>query len=71
VLTLTPDATQAPSQAGLRVQLTEDPDETDQVIEEAGARVFVEETVVDYLDDKELDADVVDERTRFALRERT
>jgi iron-sulfur cluster assembly protein len=51
----------------LQVLVAEAPDDSDAVIEDQGARVFVEDTVSTFLDDKELDAEVVDERVRFSL----
>jgi Fe-S cluster assembly iron-binding protein IscA len=51
----------------LQLSVAEEPAVGDDVIEEHGARVFVEDTVSDYLDDKQLDAEVVDERVRFSL----
>lgn len=53
----------------LQLSVAEEPSDGDEVIEEHGARVFVEETVSGYLDDKELDAEVIDERVRFSLGE--
>jgi iron-sulfur cluster assembly protein len=41
---------------GLQLTAATAPDESDQVIEAAGARVFVEERAAAYLDDKILDA---------------
>ncbi len=58
------DATPA---AELQVAVAEEPGADDEVIEDQGARVFVEDTVSGYLDDKLLDAEVVDERVRFSL----
>ena len=51
----------------LQLSVAEEPAVGDEVIEEEGARVFVEDTVSDYLDDKHLDAEVIDERVRFSL----
>jgi Fe-S cluster assembly iron-binding protein IscA len=53
----------------LQIAVTVEPDLGDQVIEEAGARVFVEDTVAPYLEDKLLDAEVVDEQVQFTLGE--
>lgn len=41
----------------------------DEVIEDRGARVFIEDTVTSYLDDKQLDAQIVDRQVRFSLAE--
>jgi Fe-S cluster assembly iron-binding protein IscA len=51
----------------LQLAVVERPVEGDEVVEEQGARVFIEDTVAGYLDDKQLDVDVVDERVRFSL----
>jgi iron-sulfur cluster assembly protein len=51
----------------LQLSVADEPTDTDEVIEEQGARVFVEDTVCDYLEDKQLDAEVIDERVRFSL----
>lgn len=51
----------------LQVEVAEQPGEGDEVIEEAGARVFVEDSVCGYLQDKKLKAEVVKERVRFSL----
>ena len=74
---------QTPGETGLRIassapepedpgalQLTAavGPDENDQVIEAAGARVFVEPRAAAYLDDKVLDAQLDEQGTaRFTL----
>ena len=74
---------QTPAETGLRIassapepedpgalQLTAaaGPDENDQVIEAAGARVFVEPQAAAYLDDKVLDAQLDEQGTaRFTL----
>lgn len=41
---------------GLAVDVTPAPEEADQVVESAGARVFLEPTAAEMLDDKVLDA---------------
>lgn len=53
----------------LEVTIASSPDADDKVIEESGARVFVQESVVEYLDGKTLDAQVDDERVGFTLIE--
>lgn len=53
----------------LQVTVAEGPGEGDHVIEEQGARVFVEDSVSTYLDDLKLDAELVDERVRFSLEQ--
>jgi iron-sulfur cluster assembly protein len=54
---------------GFELNLVEDPDEGDEVIEEAGARVFVEPETAVYLEDKILDATIAGNRVQFSLRE--
>jgi hypothetical protein len=49
----------------------EHPEEGDQVIEEAGAGVFVEPDIVVYPEDKTLDATVAGDRVQFRLSEQT
>ncbi|MCL2418323.1 MAG: HesB/YadR/YfhF-family protein [Conexibacteraceae bacterium] len=51
----------------LQVRLAVEPGDHDEVIEEAGARVFVEDAVTQYLDDKLLDVNLDGEQVRFAL----
>ena len=50
----------APDSPALHVIPTQAPQPGDQVVEEAGARVFLEETAATTLDDKVLDAQVDD-----------
>ena len=54
----------------LSITLAATPAETDRVIDQQGARVFVDEPVADYLDDKVLDAEVAGEQVSFVLGER-
>ncbi|HET6625786.1 MAG TPA: Fe-S cluster assembly protein HesB [Nocardioidaceae bacterium] len=56
-LRISQDATDSPA---LHVMPTETPQPGDQVLEDAGARVFLEETAAETLDDKILDAQVDD-----------
>jgi iron-sulfur cluster assembly protein len=51
----------------LQLSVAEEPADGDEVIEEQGARLFVEDTVSGYLDDKQLDAEVAEERVSFSL----
>jgi Fe-S cluster assembly iron-binding protein IscA len=51
----------------LTVMIAEEPHETDQVLDEGGARVFVDELVAPVLDDKLLDANVASEGVSFTL----
>lgn len=57
----------AAAATGLQVGLAESPDTNDEVIEEGGARVFVEDTAAMLLDDKVLDADRSGEQVRFSI----
>ena len=53
--------------SALQVHLAVEPGDNDEVIEEAGARVFVEGSVTDFLDDKLLDVDRDGEQVRFSI----
>ncbi|HZE04369.1 MAG TPA: hypothetical protein VE127_04035 [Solirubrobacteraceae bacterium] len=44
-----------------------EPEVADQIIESAGARVFVDDRLTDLLDDKKLDAAVDGEQVQFRL----
>ncbi len=55
--------------ASLEVSVAETPAETDQVVDESGARVFVEADAVPLLDDKLLDAQIDGTRVGFMLSE--
>lgn len=57
--------------AALEVTVAEQPAETDQVVSEAGARVFVEADAVPLLDDKLLDAQIEGTRVGFTLSEQS
>ena len=54
----------------LEVSVAETPAETDQVVSESGARVFVEADAIPLLDDKQLDAQIEGTRVGFMLSER-
>jgi Fe-S cluster assembly iron-binding protein IscA len=60
---------EAEGDAALEVTVAEQPAETDQVVSEAGARVFVEADAVPLLDDKLLDAQIDGTRVGFTLSE--
>jgi Fe-S cluster assembly iron-binding protein IscA len=60
-------ATDGGASTGLEVALATEPDNGDEVIEEAGARVFLEDTVAELLDDKLLDVDRSGDQVRFSL----
>lgn len=53
----------------LRLAATEGPLEGDEVIEEEGARVFLDQEIVPALEDKQLDAELSTEGIRFRLLE--
>ncbi len=55
--------------SSLEVTVAAPPAETDQVVSEAGARVFVEADAVPLLDDKLLDAQIEGTRVGFTLSE--
>lgn len=57
----------APDPIALQMAVAGEPASDDQVIEDAGARVFVQDTLSDALSDKELDAAVEGERVEFRL----
>lgn len=72
-----------PEEAGLRIQaelisetegtlgltIVEQPEAADQVIEEKGAHVFVDDGLAPLLEDKVLDAELHEEGVAFTLRE--
>jgi iron-sulfur cluster assembly protein len=51
----------------VEVTLVAEPEAMDQKIDEAGARVFVDETAAEFLDDKILDASVEARGVRFTI----
>ena len=83
VKTIADEAPELPYDSGLRIEaeptgegemgfeltMVPSPEEGDQVIEEAGASVFVESQTALYLEDKILDATVVGNRIQFRLGE--
>ena len=54
-------------QATLEVSVADTPAATDQVVDESGARVFVDEEAIPLLDDKLLDASVEGTRVGFTI----
>jgi Fe-S cluster assembly iron-binding protein IscA len=56
-----------PGESQLMVSIVDGPDDADEVVEEVGAAVCIEPTVVEELADRELDATVVDGEVRFSL----
>jgi Fe-S cluster assembly iron-binding protein IscA len=61
------DGPEAARETGLQVLVVEGPAETDQVVDESGARVFVEEAVAPLLDDKLLDANIAEKGVSFSI----
>ena len=53
----------------LEVTVAEVPADTDQVVDEDGARVFIEEQAIALLDDKLLDAQIEGQRVGFYIGE--
>jgi iron-sulfur cluster assembly protein len=60
-----PTGADAPS--ALQVRLAAEPNDHDEVIEDSGARVFVEDVVTGFLEDKLLDVDRDGDQVRFAI----
>ena len=58
------------TEASLKLRIVPLPAEDDEVIEEHGARVFVESEAASLLDDKLLDAEIEGTRVGFMLSER-
>lgn len=58
------------AQDGLQMSLAPQPEEGDQVIDDAGARVFMPTETATLLDTQELDAAATPEGTGFSLRAR-
>jgi Fe-S cluster assembly iron-binding protein IscA len=59
----------AAEQEALEVSIAEVPAESDQVVDERGARVFVEEGAADLLDDRLLDAEIDGTQVGFLIIE--
>jgi iron-sulfur cluster assembly protein len=57
------------TQTRLAVTVAEVPNEDDQVIEQEGARVFVDSAVSALLEDKTLDADTAENGVHFTLKD--
>jgi iron-sulfur cluster assembly protein len=53
--------------ATLEIALVQGPADTDEVVDEQGARVFLDEAVAPLLDNKVLDASIEQERVSFIL----
>jgi len=55
------------SQASLEIALAPAPGPSDQVIDAEGATIYLEQNAADFLDDKQLDADVEGDQIRFSV----
>lgn len=64
-------AGQATPEADLQLSVVSLPAEDDEVIEEHGARLFLDHNASRLLDDKVLDADIEQNRVAFTLAEQT
>lgn len=58
-------------QTSLELSVVSLPAEDDEVIEEQGARVFLEREAAELLDDKVLDASVVQDQVAFTIADQT
>lgn len=66
-----PAGVDAAESGQLQVTIAKVPAEADQVIDEEGARVFVDEAAADFLADKTLDATISGEEVSFALADQS
>ena len=66
---ISPRVPEGLERGGVDLSLVEVPAEADQVVEEQGARVFVDNQLAPELDDKVLDASVQEDRVQFRLME--
>jgi iron-sulfur cluster assembly protein len=57
--------------ATIGISAVSEPDDHDEVVEEHGARVFLDQSLADYLEDKVLDIEFDDEQARFVVAEQT
>lgn len=55
------------SEASLEIALAPEPGPSDQVIDAEGATIYLEPNAADFLDDKQLDADVEGDQIRFSV----
>ncbi len=55
------------SEASLEIALAPEPGPGDQVIDAEGATIYLEPNAADFLDDKQLDADVEGDQIRFSV----
>jgi iron-sulfur cluster assembly protein len=63
-------ATQAGTDVGLEISISEAPLEGDAVVEEGGAHVFLDDMAAFALDDKELDARMEGDEIEFGILDR-
>ena len=56
-----------PAETSVEITLVDEPEATDRTVEEAGARVFVDEGTAEFLEDKVLDAAVDARGVRFLI----
>jgi iron-sulfur cluster assembly protein len=70
---ITPAASAVPTAEDLRVVMARKPEDTDEVLEQPAGRlrVFIAEEVAEFLDDKLLDAELVEDRVLFSLEEQS
>jgi Fe-S cluster assembly iron-binding protein IscA len=64
-------ALEAAADGGLRLSVVPWPAEDDEVIEEEGARVFLDQEAASLLDDKILDADLEGSQVQFTIADQT
>ena len=55
------------SQTSLEIALAPEPGPSDQIIDAEGATIYLERNAADFLDDKQLDADVQGDQIRFSV----
>ena len=60
---------QTDSQASLEIALAPEPGQGDQIVDAEGATVYLEQNAADFLQDKQLDADVEGDQVRFSVTE--
>jgi Fe-S cluster assembly iron-binding protein IscA len=68
-LRISPQAQTDGQQGGIELSVVESALEGDEVIEDEGARVFVDSELAPYLDDKVLDASAVGDQVQFSVTE--
>jgi len=57
------------SQASLEIALAPEPGQGDKIVDAEGATVYLEQNAADFLEDKQLDADVEGDQVRFSVTE--